>query len=149
MIPYSNVGTVNSGLQKKIGQDYSVKDVKNATIMSEEEKTEARIQQDIVMWFRNEYCLKHHEPRSLIMSIPNNREHGMKEVGMMSGASDLLVMYSKDGLDFEGMMIYWVEVKTPKGRQSPKQKVFQEHVEQMGMEYVIVRSREEFILMML
>ena len=125
------------------------------SVMSEEEKTEARIQQEIVMWFRNEYCLKHQDNRSLIMSIPNNRILGMKEVGMMSGASDLLVIHNieptlSNRLKMGGRIgcrrIIWGEVKTPTGRQSPKQKVFQEHVEQMGMEYIIFRSREQFIL---
>lgn len=124
--------------------------------MSEDEKTEARIQQDIVMWFRNEYCLKHHDPRSIILSIPNNREYGMREVGMMSGASDLLVIHrTSPGPGPIKQRIIWCEVKTPKtkdtagGIQSPIQKKRQEHIEQMGMEYVIVRSREEFILKIL
>lgn len=119
--------------------------------MSEEEKTEARIQQEIVMWFRNEYCLKHHDPRSIILSIPNNREHGMREVGMMSGASDLLVIHRFYPFKCETVIrrIIWCEIKTPTGVQSPIQKKRQEHIEQMGMEYVIVRSREEFILLIL
>jgi hypothetical protein len=40
--------------------------------------------------------------------------------------------------------VVWVEVKTPTGRQSPKQVAFQKMIEEMGFEYYIVRSLEEF-----
>jgi len=101
--------------------------------------TEARIQQDIVRWARNTYCLKHHNPRSLILSIPNNNNPLAREIGMMAGASDLLFIYNPGG------KIFWWEIKTPEGRQSPAQKVFQEHIRQLGAphSYHIIRSIEE------
>jgi len=108
-----------------------------------DDKTEARIQQEIVMWYRNNFCLKHHNPRCLIMSIPNSNQKLFREVGMVAGASDLMVI--RDRYDIGSPpIIYFIEVKTPKGRQSPKQKTFQKHIEQMGMEYYIVRSLEDF-----
>lgn len=100
------------------------------------EKTEARIQQDIVRWYRNNYCLKHHAPRCIILSIPNSKNPQLREVGMMSGASDLLVIRRH--------MAYFVEIKTVKGRQSPAQKKFQAHIKQMDMIYVVIRSLGEF-----
>lgn len=109
-------------------------------------ETEGRIQQDIVRWYRNEYCRKPHEPRCLIMSIPNSKNPLLREVGMMSGASDLIVVHREvfnKGLNI-GTNIYFVEIKTPEGRQSPAQKKFQEHIEQMHMTYVVIRSLEEF-----
>jgi len=104
------------------------------------ELTEARIQQDIVRWYRNEFCLKHHSPRSIILSIPNSKNPLLRETGMMPGASDLMVIHNKGLIDD----IYFIEVKTPTGRQSPNQKKFQEHIEQMVLGYHIVRSLEEF-----
>ncbi len=34
-------------------------------------KSESRIQQEIVTWYKNNYCLQHHNPRCMIFSIPN------------------------------------------------------------------------------
>ena len=39
--------------------------------------------------------------------------------------------------------IILIEVKTPTGRQSAKQKHFQKHFEQMGYEYIIMRSVDD------
>lgn len=39
--------------------------------------------------------------------------------------------------------IIMIEVKTPTGRQSTKQKHFQKHFEQMGYEYIIMRSVDD------
>lgn len=109
--------------------------------------TESAIQQKFVRWFRNAYCLKHHDPRSMILSIPNNRLPGMLETGMMSGAADTLVVYRYMGRAAIAIKRQiWVETKTPEKNsvQSPAQKKFQAHLEQMGEEYVIIRSLDEF-----
>jgi len=112
------------------------------------ELTEARIQQDIVRWYRNEFCLKHHEPRSIILSIPNSKNPLLRETGMMPGASDLMVIHNQYHNDVHEKMkfskLYFIEVKTPTGYQSKNQKKFQAHIEQMGMKYHIVKSVEEF-----
>ncbi len=106
------------------------------------EKTEGKIQQEIVSWFNNSFCLAHHNPRSLILSIPNGGERNVQEAmksratGEYAGASDLLVIHF-------GKVIF-VEVKDEKGTQKPKQIEFQKHVESMGFPYYIVRSLEEF-----
>lgn len=39
--------------------------------------------------------------------------------------------------------IIMIEVKTPTGRQSAKQRHFQKHFEKMGYEYIIMRSVED------
>ena len=39
--------------------------------------------------------------------------------------------------------IIMIEVKTPTGRQSAKQRHFQKHFEQMGYEYIIMRSVDD------
>src|SRR5690625_5575097 len=77
------------------------------------DKTESRIQQEIVRWFRNNHGLNHHDPQCMIFSVPNEmamqiagtlkslgvsqavvrRASSMitnlfKSTGMMSGVSD-------------------------------------------------------------
>jgi hypothetical protein len=108
---------------------------------SECDKAESRIQQEIVMWFRNNYCLKHHDPRNLIFSIPNERNNAremaaMKATGLMKGAADLVVVMPN--------RVIFVEVKTATGQQSPAQKEFEKSVKALGFEYFLVRSLQEF-----
>lgn len=104
--------------------------------------SEDRIQQQIVQWYTNTYCLKHHNPRYLILSIPNGGSRNaieathLKATGLLPGASDLIVVH--------GPVVLWVEVKTPTGKQSEVQLEFQKRVVSLGYEYVIVRSLEDF-----
>ena len=113
--------------------------------------SEARIQQDIVMWYKNSYCLVHHIPRSLILSIPNEGKPFLTQTGLMAGSADLMVIdrYTAPGVLNGGIIciVLFVEVKTPNKKQSAKQLKFQSHVESMGFSYHIVRSLEEFTKM--
>lgn len=105
------------------------------------DKTEARIQQECVMWFRNNYCLSFHDPKCLIFSIPNESEN-MKDtinkiaIGLLKGASDLVVIMKN--------LIIFVEVKTEIGVQSKEQIGFENDIKNLGFEYYLVRSLEEF-----
>lgn len=58
-----------------------------------------------------------------------------QSLGSTAGIADLVAM--ADG------RTVWVEVKTPKGRQSPAQKLFQYGVEVSGGEYRLVRCVED------
>ena len=103
--------------------------------------TEAKTQQEIVRWFRNNYCLKFHDPRCVIFSVPNEsrnaRENMQKKAtGLMAGVSDLIVV-------LPGKVLF-VEVKTDTGRKSKNQKTFKEIVSNLGFDYFVVRSLEEF-----
>jgi hypothetical protein len=104
--------------------------------------SEDRIQQDIYRWFNNTYCLKHHNPRYCIFSVPNggtrNKREAMKlkSTGLKSGVSDLIVVMDQ---------IIFVEVKTDVGVQSEKQKDFEKIVTSLGYKYLLVRSLNEFI----
>jgi hypothetical protein len=105
------------------------------------ESSEARIQQEIVVYFRNNYCLKHHTPRGVVFSVPNEREgvvtmKKLIQTGLMSGVSDLIVLLDERCI--------FVEVKNAKGRQSDRQKDFEYQVTQLGFEYYLVRSLEDF-----
>jgi hypothetical protein len=66
----------------------------------------------------------------------------MKLEGVVAGVSDLMLMIPANG--YHGLCI---EMKTPKGRQTPKQKQFEQAVKAMGYCYVIVRSVDQFAIM--
>lgn len=108
-------------------------------------KSEAKIQQEIVMWYRNTYCLISHNPRCMIFSIPNEsngpRAMQLIQTGLYPGAADLGVLHKGDD---HWRDISFFEVKTTIGIQSPKQKEFQKHCKEMGIGYYIVRSLDEF-----
>lgn len=109
--------------------------------MKKKEKTESAIQQEMVMWFRNNYCLKFHAPRCAIFSVPNERSNVREQMrmistGLMSGVSDLICVLPNK--------VLFIEVKDTKGTQKPKQKEFQQTVELLGFEYHLVRSLDDF-----
>lgn len=60
-----------------------------------------------------------------------------KSPNVTPGVSDLVMVHR--GLS------YWIEIKTPAGRQSPDQKVFQANVERAGGKYVVLRSLDEAV----
>lgn len=107
-------------------------------------QSEAAIQQQIVRWYRNTYCLKHHSPRCMIFSIPNEGRGAASiqliATGLYPGCADLCVIH--DDLYFPKILFF--ECKTEEGVQSEKQKAFQGHCNQMGVEYYVVRSLESF-----
>lgn len=104
-------------------------------------KTEGKIQQEIVMYFRNNYCLNFHNPKCLIFSVPNessSKGETMRKLatGLLGGVSDLIVILPNKVLFFE--------CKDDKGTQSDSQKQFQKDVQNLGFEYHLVRSLEDF-----
>ena len=105
--------------------------------------SEARIQQSIFMWYNNHYCLAHHIPRCMIFAIPNEGNWMLQQVGLVAGASDLVLFHRTEDTLGATPRVIFMEVKTPVGKQSSKQAKFEAHVRAMGMEYCIVRSREE------
>ena len=105
---------------------------------------ENKIQSSAVKWFTNNYCLKHHNPKFVIFSVPNEAIQKMawqqintfKAMGLKSGVSDVIVL-------LEGKVLF-VEFKAAKGAQNDNQKRFQEDVQALGFEYHICRSLEDF-----
>ena len=105
------------------------------------DKTEAKIQSEIVEWFNNNFCLKFHKPRYCIFSVPNDtedKEETMRKLatGLKRGASDLIVLFPS--------VPVFCEVKTQTGVQGEAQKDFQEQVEELGFDYILVRSLDDF-----
>ena len=103
--------------------------------------TEAKIQQGMVVWFRNNFQRKGID-KGLIFSVPNERAGGYMAIkdllltGLLSGVSDLIVV-------MQGQVVF-IEVKTLTGSQSKAQKRFQFLVEKFGFPYHLVRRQEEF-----
>lgn len=97
---------------------------------------ESEIQISCVRLFRLFY------PAYLIFSVPNGGARNSREAAILSaegvvpGVADLIVV--ADG------KILFVEMKSPKGRQSAYQKVFQKNVERLGFSYVVCHSVHEF-----
>jgi hypothetical protein len=105
------------------------------------DKTEAKIQQLCWMWYKNNYCLNHHNPKHVIFAVPNDsssKEETMRKLatGMLAGVSDFIVIQPNKVLFFE--------VKTETGKQQPNQKDFESSVTALGFEYYLVRSLEQF-----
>jgi len=104
-------------------------------------QTESKIQQQIIMFYRNNFCLNHHKPQHLIFSVPNESKSKRetlqkKAIGMMSGVSDLIIVRPND--------VIFVEVKTPTGTQSKTQIRFEKLVKALGFKYFLVRSLDDF-----
>ena len=105
--------------------------------------TESSLQNQIFIWYNNTYCLKSNNPRALILSIPNGGTRNVREAmtlkatGLLAGASDLIIILPNGKLCF-------IELKLPKGIQSDVQKDFECRVSNLGFEYRIIRSLEEF-----
>ena len=102
---------------------------------------ESAIQQACYIWFNNTFCLKHHNPRLIMFSVPNEGRNASEQMfkkatGMLAGASDTIIV-------LEDRVIF-CEFKDAKGKQSDKQKDFQERVQLLNHEYWLVRSLDEF-----
>jgi hypothetical protein len=101
-------------------------------------REEDKIQQEIFVWYWNNYCLPICTPREIMYHIPNEgKDNGrLVSIGLMPGAADLVFTYRGQH--------YYCEIKTEKGTQSPNQKKFQKHIEQCGYIYFICRSLLQF-----
>ena len=102
---------------------------------------ESAIQQACYIWFNNTFCLKHNDPRLIMFSVPNEGRNASEQMfkkatGMLAGASDTIIV-------LENRVIF-CEFKDAKGKQSDKQKDFQERVQLLNHEYWLVRSLDEF-----
>ena len=107
-------------------------------------REESKIQSECFIWYNNTYCLKFHNPRGMMFSVPNELGGRNKigtalarSTGLMAGVSDTILILPNSKIIF-------IEFKTAKGRQTEKQKEFEERVKKHGYEYFIIRSLDEF-----
>ncbi len=101
-------------------------------------KSEDRLQQECYIWFHNTYP----KLRGLLFHVPNGGNRSGREgnkfkgMGVVSGVADLLFIYKGN--------LYAIELKKIDGTQSPKQKVWEALVKEHGVKYYIVRTFEDF-----
>ena len=108
-------------------------------------RLEDNLQIACVKWFR----LQH--PKYIITQFPagnvfsgddiKRKRTGkrMKDLGYENGTPDLLILHDNGNILF-------IEVKTLTGRQSASQKEFQRKAQELGHNYEVVRSLNEFIM---
>lgn len=96
---------------------------------------EDRIQSDIVRYLRNEGIFCHSVPNEGAGRNNAIRTSQLVTMGLFPGVADLVVWWP-DGIGY-------LEVKTEKGRQSDRQRHFQEMCESHGIPYAVVRSVED------
>lgn len=112
--------------------------------------SECQIQNSIVVWYNNTYCLIGDANRCLIFSIPNDSKNRIdiykkKATGLLAGVSDLIIIHKKSP-DYLPIVLF-VEVKTDVGRLSQHQVAFGQRVADLGLIYSVVRSLDEFKLL--
>jgi hypothetical protein len=100
---------------------------------------EERLQEDCYLWFHN----THPSYRGLLCYNLNNsanRIQGAKNKGMglQSGRSDMVFYFNSRA--------YMIEMKTEDGSQSPDQIKWEKLIKAQGFNYIVVRSKQEFIL---
>lgn len=104
---------------------------------------ESQIQRECVKWFR----LVYKEPDYMIFAVPNGGRRWkieaaiLKGEGVRAGVSDLIVM---------GMYkIFFIEMKAENTRHEQTQKDFRKIVENLGFNYHLCRSFDEFRLVIM
>ena len=99
---------------------------------------ESEIQQSVVQWFRMKY------PNYIIAAVPNGGFRNAREAaimqreGVLAGFADLIIIVKQN--------ILFLELKTPIGVLSKKQKEFQEKVNNLGFQYVVCRSFDQAVM---
>jgi len=135
--------------------------MKNSEILTttqDPNRSEANIQQSIVRYYRNTFCLTHHTPRCMIFSIPNEgramASAGLIATGLYPGCADLQIIHRVSKYRFGPVLPIpiFFEVKRPgavtgprKNGQSENQIAFEDHCKQMGIGYHVVTSLEQFM----
>lgn len=106
-------------------------------------KSEDALQSECFKWANNNYCLKIHDPRCRIFSVPNgglrNKIEAMKlqATGLTAGVSDMIALFPN------GRCVFF-ETKIEKGKQSDVQKEFEQSVLKLGFNYELFYTFEEF-----
>ena len=117
---------------------------------------ESEIQQACVAWFRWQYPMY----AKLLFAVPNGGGRSKVEAqimsgeGVVAGVADMLLLvptqrYHGLCIEYKRTAIRYVDGKryVLKTYQSPAQKEWQKAVEAVGYKYVVVRSLEEFIIL--
>ena len=104
---------------------------------------ESELQIQCVRWFAYEYphlrMLLYHPQNE---GTANGRVRGAiaKAEGVVAGVADLILQAPSE----DGFSCLAIEMKTPTGRQSPEQKMFELYIKAAYGKYVVVRTFEDF-----
>lgn len=88
----------------------------------------------------------HPELERVCFAVPNGQKRTslqtswLHDEGMVNGVADIILLKPNKFYPY-----LCIENKTPIGKQSKEQKLFQEAVESQGGKYVIARSLDEFV----
>lgn len=96
------------------------------------EQTEAQIQHDVVLYLQKEKIFCHSIPNEAAGNDPR-RQTQFVAMGLRKGVADLFVWWP------DGHPGY-LEMKTPVGKQSKVQKVFEDKCGKYGIRYDLARS---------
>ena len=111
----------------------------NGKVEGKAKDMEDRIQAEIVKFLRNQGIFVHSVPNEGAGRNGAIRTAQLITMGLYPGVGDLVVWWKKDGRTIVG----YLEVKTATGRQSDRQKRFEEKCIEKGIPYHVVRSVED------
>lgn len=131
--------------------------------------SESKIQAECYKWFNNSFCLKHHNPRGVMFSVPNEsisqtakamvnvlKRYKVSSFIISAVEKSILILTSTakaigltSGVSdtiviLPNGKILFVEFKDEKGRQSENQKEFETTIKGLGHEYFLIRDFETF-----
>lgn len=93
-------------------------------------KTEANIQNEIIIWCNM------NKPNVVLIPVVNEAAYNNRNQTILKGTSDLIAVTEEK--------VLFIEVKDGYNKQTPAQIVFEKRVKNIGYEYHIVRSVDEF-----
>lgn len=104
--------------------------------------SEDQLQAKIVKAYNNKYCLKFHNPRNLIFSVPNGGQRNkieamkMQATGLLAGVSDLIIIHFG--------VIHFVELKKEGEKPRANQLEFAERVKSNGFSWLYFDNEIDF-----
>jgi hypothetical protein len=109
---------------------------KKTRVFNKMKHEESKIQKMCVKWFRlqyPDYVIHHSSNHKLYIQQATND----KLLGFTAGYPDLTIILKNK--------VLFIEVKAPKGKESNKQQEIKTKLKNLGHDYFIVRSFDEFI----
>lgn len=113
------------------------------------EQKESQIQVDLIRWWRSVYAPAHGINEKLLFSVPNEgannpiRGRHFKDMGLLSGVSDLILLYPSHSPEGGVYHALCLELKRARGVQSASQKEWERLVLSTGYAYTCAMGLEQ------